>query len=40
VHFVDKEHARHELGYALIDVLVYHFVNLFSQLVYIKKNVY
>ena len=33
VDFVDEEHAWHELGHSLIDVLVDDFVDLFSQLV-------
>ena len=28
VHFVDEEHARHQLSNALVDVLVHHFVDL------------
>ena len=34
VHLVDEQHARHEFGYALIDVLVHHLVDLLAQLVY------
>jgi hypothetical protein len=33
VHLVDEEHARHELGNALLDVLVDRFVDLAAQLV-------
>lgn len=33
VHLVDEENAWHELSYALIDVLVNHFVDLFAQFV-------
>ena len=33
VHLVDEQHARHELGDALVDVLVHHLVDLLPQLV-------
>ena len=33
MNLVDEEHARHELGDALVNVLVHNFVDLFPQLV-------
>lgn len=34
VHFVNKENTRYEFSNALIDVLVYYFVDFSSQFVY------
>ena len=33
VHFVDEQNARHELGNALVDVLVHNLVYLLAQLI-------
>lgn len=33
VYFINKQHARHQFSYALINVLVYDFIDLFTQFI-------